>query len=152
MRKLEEILYDCESSHMRKCRQGAAEFYVDLESTVATQPLLDGCEDAALASLYSIFQSARAICKKWILDFEPLYIIARKVMTEMRPFLSKWHKLGEKGAFEDYGACCEFRAELKELQEKIIDLLPEVGNHYVRKPFIKHLVDNSYEKLRKNSR
>lgn len=106
-----------------KDKQCAWELYVELLTSIATQPLEKnhGDELAALKNIYSLFQTTRDILKtdgRQCKEFTKISIVVLNQVV--RPFTAKWHK---------YTISCElsselrqeFRLELIELQKILIN-------------------------------
>ena len=102
-------------------RRAAWELYVELLTRVATQPLpdQDGDEKTALDSVHDLFALTREILRKNY-GADQFAKIAVVVLNQVvRPFTAKWHPLSIAGAFEKPKGRKEFRADLRELQEKL---------------------------------
>jgi hypothetical protein len=102
----------------------AWQMYVELITRITTQRLLpeEGDEKTALNSIYSLFDITRNILKdkgRKCNEFTRLAVIVLNQI--IRPFTAKWHRLSLKGAFEDDGKCLEFRNELEELQNDLLN-------------------------------
>ncbi len=103
-------------------KEAAWELYVELLTRSATQPLPEesGDEQAALASVYSIFPSTREILKArgpWAINFSK---VAIPVLNQViRPFTAKWHKESQAETFNNAEKRAEFRRELASLQEDL---------------------------------
>ena len=100
-------------------QQAAWELYVELITRVATRELddADGDEEAALTSVYNLFDITRGILKakgRKSLNFSKVAIVV--LNQKLRPFTARWHKKKLAGAFDDPALCREFRAELREVQ------------------------------------
>jgi hypothetical protein len=104
----------------------AWELYVELLTRVTTQALSDraGTEDAALASVHSLFKTTRDILKtpgrRHASSFAKLAIVV--LNQKVRPFTAKWHLRSVAGAFKPESADyakerAEFRDELRALQQ-----------------------------------
>ena len=103
-------------------KEAAWEMYVELLTRSATQPLPEetGDEQAALASVYSIFQSTREILRGRGPQTIGFSKVAIPVLNQViRPFTTKWHRESQTDAFADAGRRREFRKELAELQEDL---------------------------------
>lgn len=103
-------------------QQAAWELYVELLTRIATQPLAceEGSEDAALASVYSLFSTTRDILKSQGRECSDFSKIAIVVLNQViRPFTAKWHPLSEAEAFKDSAQCQQFRSELADLQTQL---------------------------------
>jgi hypothetical protein len=99
-------------------RVAAGKLHTQIATRVATQRLdyLDGVEQAALSSVYALFQKTRDI-----VDESPLCrhvdAIAWAVLNyRVRPFAAKWHRRSERGELQALDATDEFRADLAALQ------------------------------------
>lgn len=98
-----------------KDKQCAWELYVELLTSIATQPLEKnhGDELAALKNIYSLFQTTRDILKtdgRQCKEFTKISIVVLNQVV--RPFTAKWHK---------YTISCELSSELR--QEFRLDLI-----------------------------
>ena len=103
-------------------RAAAWDLYIELLTRTATQSLPSdaGDEEAALKSVYSIFETTRAVLKSHGTECVVFSKIAIPVLNQtIRPFTSKWHKLLLSGAFEDPTAQASFRSELELLQNEL---------------------------------
>lgn len=103
-------------------KQAAWELYIELLTRVATQPLsdLEGTEEAALASIFSLFPTTREILKskgRKCVEFSKIAIVVLNQIV--RPFTAKWHPLSESGTFKDALRRKEFRVELQALQSQL---------------------------------
>jgi hypothetical protein len=116
-----------------KDKIAAAKLHGQLLSRIATQRLgyLDGVEQTALESIYTLFPECRRIvdenapCR----HFE---VIAWHVLnTHVRPFTAKWHFESKRRTLESLDATDEFRSELVALQpllQRFEDLLAYVAD------------------------
>jgi hypothetical protein len=103
-------------------KSAAWELYIELLTRVATQYLLpeQGDEQAALDSIYELFDLTRGVIKNYGRDCMEFTKLAILVLNQViRPFTAKWHRLGLAGAFDDEEKCRQFRAELQELQVEL---------------------------------
>jgi hypothetical protein len=103
-------------------KNAAWDLYVELLTRITTQRLPEehGIEKAALESVYKIFELTRTTLKEHGRKAENFTRIAIIVLNQViRPFTAKWHRLGEKGAFDEKARCAEFRDELYQLQDKL---------------------------------
>lgn len=113
-----------------KDKQCAWELYVELLTSIATQPLEKnhGNELAALKNIYSLFQTTRDILKtdgRQCKEFTKISIVVLNQVV--RPFTAKWHK---------YPVSCElstelrqeFRVDLVELQKILINYTSLLAN------------------------
>ena len=101
-------------------KKAAWAMYVEMITRVTTQrlPAEHGDEQAALDSIYSLFQTTRDVLKEHGQGCAEFTKITIAVLNQkVRPFTAKWHRKSLDGAFESYDGCAEFRAELEELQE-----------------------------------
>ena len=96
-----------------------------VEKTTATE------KSAALASVYSLFETTRGILKKHGSDAMAFGKVAIVVLNQVvRPFTEKWHEPSESGAFENREKCAEFREDLRGLQislKKYAKLLADIA-------------------------
>lgn len=102
-------------------RLAAGQLHIQLVSRITTQPLgyQAGTEQAALDSIYRLFEETRRItaanpaCR----NFE---LLAWDILNErVRPFTAKWHRESQRGALAALDATDEFRAELAALQPSL---------------------------------
>lgn len=103
-------------------KNAAWDLYVELLTRIATQRLPDesGIEDAALTSIYKLFELTRNTLKDKGRKAENFTRIAIIVLNQViRPFTAKWHRLSVQGAFEDKEKCKEFRSELNIIQDQL---------------------------------
>lgn len=112
-------------------QNAAWELYVELLTRITTQPLSSdtGDEQAALESVYSLFPTTRSIIRthgRYAMEFTKIAVVVLNQVV--RPFTAKWHRLSLQGAFENPSACTEFRAELSQVQEKLIRYTRMLGN------------------------
>ena len=101
-------------------KDAAWELYIELLTRITTQNLSpdEGDEQAALESIYALFQLTRDITKRQGRHCVNFTKIAIPVLNQVvRPFTAKWHGLSLEGAWEDPGLRSEFRQELSELQQ-----------------------------------
>ncbi|MGP4906957.1 hypothetical protein ACTXGW_12715 [Psychrobacter faecalis] len=106
-----------------KDKQCAWELYVELLTSIATQPLEDnhGDELAALKNIYSLFQTTRDILKadgRHCKEFTKISIIVLNQVV--RPFTAKWHKQTSSCELSSE-LRQEFRVDLDELQKILIN-------------------------------
>lgn len=103
-------------------RNAAWEMYIELLTRITTQYLSpeSGDEEAALKSIYSIFDTTRQILKKHGKDCTEFAKIAIIVLNQIiRPFTAKWHKKSMQEAFKQTEECNAFREELSNLQTQL---------------------------------
>ena len=97
----------------------AWELYIEMATTVVTQPLENwaGDEKTALESLYSMFATTREVLRKYGPPANECSRVAIAMLNKaVRPFTAKWHREVLADAFNDDLRKLEFRAELIELQ------------------------------------
>ena len=117
--KIKTPFLEMEWSPQDEDKTAAWELYIELLTRITTQPIPSehGDEEAALASIYSIFPLTRVIIKengKHCIEFTKIAIVVLNQV--IRPFTSKWHKLSTQGAFKNPEQCELFRTELIGLQ------------------------------------
>lgn len=100
-------------------KNAAWNLYIELLTRITTQKLdFDhGDEDAALASVFSLFDTTRQIIKnngRDCIEFTKIAVII--LNQKVRPFTAKWHKISTSTGFENDVLKQEFRSELSELQ------------------------------------
>ena len=98
---------------------------------MTTQSLLaeHGDEQAALASVYSIFPTTRDIIRhhgRDCIEFSKLAIVVLNQI--IRPFCAKWHRLSHEGVFDQPARCSEFRTELAPLQQQLLRYTRMLGD------------------------
>lgn len=101
-------------------KEAAWLMYVELITRVTTQLLEDdsGIEEAALKSVYNMFEITRNVLKEKGRKAKTFTKIAIIILNQkIRPFTSKWHKEFEEDEYLNKEKCSEFRKELKELQK-----------------------------------
>ncbi|MFW1341068.1 hypothetical protein ACEV9T_22825 [Vibrio parahaemolyticus] len=103
-------------------KAAAWELYIELLTRVTTQDILshDGDEQAALNSIYSLFEITRNVIKnngRNCVEFTKIAIVFMNQI--IRPFTSKWHKVSVDKGFENESKCIEFRSELAVLQSEL---------------------------------
>jgi len=105
-------------------RRAAHELYIEMDSRIASQPLHDGLDKAALDSLYQLFQKWREISKKHGPDSQHFYEHSKKYMNDiLRPFLSKWHSKEEIES-------TEFRKDLENLQVETTQYIDKLEHEF----------------------
>ena len=103
-------------------RLAAWELYVEMATTVVTQPLEreNGDERAALDSLYSIFATTREVLRRHGPPANECSKVAIAMLNRaIRPFTTEWHGEALSGAFDDEVKRQRFRTELAELQNHL---------------------------------
>jgi len=100
-------------------KDAAWELYVELLTTIATQPLMkeSGDETNALESVHKLFGLSREVINRHgrlCIEFSKIAIVI--LNQRIRPFTAKWHKLQLANAFDDEKQREQFRKELAELQ------------------------------------
>ena len=103
-------------------RLAAWELYVEMATTVVTQPLEreNGDERAALDSLYSIFATTREVLRRHGPPANECSKVAIAMLNKaIRPFTTEWHGEALSGAFDDEVKRQRFRTELAELQNHL---------------------------------
>ena len=105
-------------------RDAAWELYIEMLTRIVTQPLpsADGDEKTALDSVYSLFGTTRSILRqrgRATIEFSK---VAIPVLNQVvRPFTAKWHRESLAGAFKDAEKCQQFRRELEELRQDLLN-------------------------------
>ena len=103
-------------------KYAAWELYVEMLTRVITQPMPaeGGNEQAALDSVYSIFETTREVLRRCgPTAFEVSLVVIPFLNQVVRPFTTKWHSASLSGAFSDATKRTEFRQELIELQHDL---------------------------------
>jgi hypothetical protein len=103
-------------------KDAAWELYVELLTRVTTQAINpdEGTEEAALASIHSIFKTTREVLKNHGRDCIQFSKVAIIILNQVvRPFTSKWHRNFEVGGLDD-AEKAPFRSDLIDLQEKLV--------------------------------
>lgn len=127
--KIKTSFLDMEWKPQTADQDAAWELYIELLTRVTTQSLPEdtGDEEIALRSIYKIFELTREIIKKYRRDCMEFTKISVVILNQIiRPFTSKWHKLIISGLNKE--KCCEFRAELKELQKVLVIYTKMLGD------------------------
>ena len=96
-------------------KNAAWDMYVEMLTRIVTQPLpsKSGDEQAALISMYSLFETTRNILHKHGRKTIHFSKVAIPVLNQLvRPFTTKWHQKSLAGEFDDPNMCQEFRNEL----------------------------------------
>ncbi len=107
----------------------AWELYVEMATTVVTQPMGDesGDESTALHSLYSLFPTTREILRRHGQPANECGKVAIAMLNQgVRPFTTKWHREALSGAFNDKLKQQEFRTELAELQKHLLNYVEQL--------------------------
>lgn len=100
----------------------AWELYIEMATTVVTQPLVDdhGDEETALNSLYSLFPTTREVLRRHGPPARECSRVAIAVLNQaVRPFTTKWHREALSGSLKNETRRRQFRAELEELQHHL---------------------------------
>ena len=100
-------------------RKAAWEFYVELATRVATQPLGDeeGVELTALESIASLFDTARDLMRRSGPGAAAFSTLVLALLNyRLRPFTAAWHKRAAEGRLGDPAISGRFRDELRDLQ------------------------------------
>ena len=103
-------------------KNAAARLHTQIISRITTQPLgyLDGDEKTALTSVYLLFEETRKLCDQHP-EGRHFEVLAWHVLnTYVRPFTAKWHRQSERGMLSALDTTDEFRAELEELQRRLV--------------------------------
>jgi hypothetical protein len=120
--KLSFGFLDAEFSPSDPDRAAAWDLYIELLTRIATQSLRpeDGDEQAALDSIYAIFNETRGVLRSHGSGCGEFAKLAIPVLNQIiRPFTAKWHRLSLAGAFQNADRCKEFRKELAALQLRL---------------------------------
>ena len=114
-------------------KDAAWELYVEVLTRVTTQALSleEGTEEAALSSIYSLFETTRHVLKSHGRDCIAFSKVAIVVLNQVvRPFTSEWYPV-----FQTVSVAPEqrkaFRAELRKLQRRLISyshILAEIAD------------------------
>lgn len=115
--------YKKDNKHTQSDRHAAWAMFVELDTRIATQPLINGSDVSALTSLSLLFAEFRTISRKYGADSRKFYETTYPILNDdLRPFTSKWHtKLCDKNQNQ------EFRAELKEIQKILSNLRDDLN-------------------------
>jgi hypothetical protein len=103
-------------------RKGAWEFYIELASRIATQPLGDeeGVEETALKSLADLFGTGRQIMRAAGPGAGAFATLLLSLLNHrIRYFTAPWHKRQLEGRLADPAMAGRFRIELRELQSDL---------------------------------
>ena len=104
-------------------QKAAWELYVELLTRITTQPLAEfaGTEEAALASVHSLFATTRDVLRRngpGCTEFAKVAIVILNQVV--RPFTAKWHPLLVNGSLNGESELRQkFRAELARLQAQL---------------------------------
>jgi len=105
-------------------RDAAYALYIELDTRIAAQSLIDGLDKAALESLYQLFQKWREISKENGCGSQKFYEHSKKYMNNvLRPFLSKWH------VDDNIKEMC-FREELEELRLSTVAYIEKLKHEF----------------------
>jgi hypothetical protein len=99
-------------------RKAAALLHIQIVSRITTQPLgyLEGVEQTALESIYSLFDHTRKIGIR-LPGCSHFNALAWEVLNiRVRPFTAKWHAASKGGALDSLDSTDEFRTQLTLLQ------------------------------------
>lgn len=125
---------ELEISHTKDDRNAAWDMYVEMITRTVTQPLSYnyGDEEAALKSIYELFEITRNILKEKGRNAKEFTMIAVVVLNQIvRPFTSKWHQKLVDQTFYEPEQRKLFREELNELQSYLVcyaKLLADLAN------------------------
>lgn len=111
-------------------RKAAWELYTELRTRISTQPLhyRSGDEGRALTSLFELFGHARQSVRDHGAECRNFAILAAVILNGVvRPFTAKWHKRQKTGELDLEYVRHEFRAELVQLQEKLLPFQATLG-------------------------
>jgi hypothetical protein len=102
-------------------QSAAHEFLTELRTRIATQPLpyQDGEEGRALESMWQVFGQARAAIKKYPGCEQFADLVTEMLNVELRPLTAKWDRAHEEGRLSSRDGGDEFRADLRDVQEKL---------------------------------
>ncbi len=112
-------------------RDAAWELYIELLTRITTQPLPSehGDEEAALKSVYELFELTRETIKRHGRLCQEFTRLAIVVLNQIvRPFTAKWHRLSLKGEFKNAEQCAAFRQELEGFQGKLREYTRMLAN------------------------
>ncbi len=108
--------------------KAAHAFVTELRTRIATQslPYQRGTDDRALSSLYELFAILRNIVKehRGCEVFADLAI--NGLNRDLRPFMARWHRLGESGVLASRDGSNDFRIELTKVQADLRELFREL--------------------------
>ena len=113
---------EADISFQESDKDAAWELYIDMLTTIVTQPLPAevGDEETALASVHSLFPTTREILRRQGRNTIEFSKVAIPVLNQVvRPFTAKWHRESSRGAFSDPARQKEFRRDLATLQEDL---------------------------------
>ncbi|MEX1027234.1 MAG: patatin-like phospholipase family protein [Candidatus Paceibacterota bacterium] len=111
-------------------RKAAWVLYTELRTRITTQPLhyRSGNERRALTSLFELFGQARQAIHDHGPECRNFAILATVILNRVvRPFTAKWHKRKEAGELDLEYVRHEFRAELAQLQRKLLPFQRMLG-------------------------
>lgn len=117
---------ELEMSFQDADKDAAWELYVEMLTRIVTQPLSleAGDDQAALDSVYSLFQTTRDILRRHGRGSIRFSKVAIPVLNQVvRPFTAKWHRESLDGAFDDETRVAEFRTELEDLRQDLLNYI-----------------------------
>lgn len=102
-------------------RMAAWKYLVELRSRITTQalPFRAGTEDAALQSIYGMFEVFRKVAKDHPGATHFAFLVLRLLNADVRPFTSRWHPLREQGRLKSADFRIQFRTQLSEVQNSL---------------------------------
>ena len=120
--KLNAGFLEANFSFKKGDKEAAWKLYVELLTRITTQalPTGSGDEEAALDSIYSLFETTRQVLKeqgKGCIEFTKLAVIVLNQIV--RPFTAKWHPKMLAGDLKKSQECIGFREELVALQVEL---------------------------------
>lgn len=110
-------------------KQAAWELYVEMATTIVTQPLHEGGdEQSALNSLYSLFPTTREVLRRHGPQASECGRVAIAILNSaVRPTTTKWHGKSLSGAFAEETQKAEFRRDLEELQKHLVNYIEQLA-------------------------
>ena len=110
-------------------KQAAWELYVEMVTTIVTQPLHEGGdEQSALNSLYSLFPTTREVLRRHGPQSSECGRAAIAILNRaVRPTTTKWHGKSLSGAFAQESQKAEFRRDLEELQRHLFNYVEQLA-------------------------
>ncbi len=101
-------------------KSAAWALYVELLTRISTQPLKHGTEEAALASVHSLFETTRLVLKengRGCVQFSRVAVVVLNHVV--RPFTEKWHPVLENKKVSAEKRK-QFRKELEALRIQLV--------------------------------
>jgi hypothetical protein len=118
-------------SPSEKDREAAWVLYTEIRTRISTQRLhyRSGDEETALDSLYKLFDLSRRTIEDKGPDCRHFATIAIQILNaHIRPLTAKWHKKKIGGCLQNDDDRREFRKELSDLQDQLVEFCHLLGS------------------------